>query len=735
MANDEVLGPRKTMFVLVIVVGCFAVLWPRILSPLILGHTQEQLKPNQFDREAGCCEVMFETEVAVLELVNEVCGSAVGVGGKLSPYAAAECRKAVNETCGLDIAAFLKRSDNVGKTTKMLLETMKSSNSSCLKEHFGVQLYLNTHTALNSWSQQDTLKQERSPIRGMGPHPALRERGRAIPPGVPPVQPRPPTPLPPHVRVRTSPLSVYYDIEIKPPPIPGMRPPLGSPGGPVPAPKSSMGFVMPIYTICIIVFFVYTLSKILFKRTGTPYESVTPDPQFRRRVFRDDSRSSPDKLGPKERDARDVELEALRARLAETERAMQRIVRQLALHDAEPQDNTRPYTNGTILLNSGPVQIIASEFQESKEKNINEQKNEPKEKETTPEVPTQSKDTGNVEKDIETRIENSTDDLTFEPLAANEKQTQDKENEIESKVIEPQISEKNVETIKDAGVEKITKLEQDQITPEQTDKETNRETSTNKTEESTVKPDTEVNEEELRNKDVDLIALSEGKEITKEVPLAESIAKFIEEEKDENNEEKRSPTELLEDALMEELLKEEEDGEQESPSVKVVGMEVTTHAADGGACPGAQPPLPAQTTQPQKPQHEAADVKSIYLETEIPQQTRVLVADFADRTDRPKPAKHAPLVVSGKMTLSLIQDAPRDTPERDPESTMDDFTTASAMTQPAEKEDDLSEEEIEEEIEEIEIEEEIIEEEVEEEEIEEDEEEIIEPKNAPKTNK
>lgn len=53
MANDEVLGPRKTMFVLVIVVGCFAVLWPRILSPLIVGHTSEQLKPNQFDRDAG----------------------------------------------------------------------------------------------------------------------------------------------------------------------------------------------------------------------------------------------------------------------------------------------------------------------------------------------------------------------------------------------------------------------------------------------------------------------------------------------------------------------------------------------------------------------------------------------------------------------------------------------------------------------------------------------------------
>ncbi|KAJ8716979.1 hypothetical protein PYW08_005378 [Mythimna loreyi] len=336
MANEEVLGPRKTMFVLVIVVGCFAVLWPRILSPLVLGPSREQLKPNKFDREAGCCEVLFETDMVYLELINEVCSSALQSDWKLNPYAAAQCRKAVNETCGVDLAAFLKRDENVGKTSKMLAETIKNSNSSCLKEHFGVPVWnLGVHISQNSWTQQDTIKQERPLIRGAGPHPALRERGRAIPPGVPSSPTKNTVAMPPHVRVRTSPLSVYYELDIKPPPIPGMRPPLGSPGGPVPTPKSSMGFVMPIYTICIIVFFVYTLSKILFKRTGSsPYEPVSPDPQFRRRVFRDDSRTSPDKLGPKERDTRDVELEALRARLAETERAMQRIVSQLAQRDA-----------------------------------------------------------------------------------------------------------------------------------------------------------------------------------------------------------------------------------------------------------------------------------------------------------------------------------------------------------------------------------------------------------------
>ncbi|XP_039759125.1 probable inactive protein kinase DDB_G0270444 isoform X3 [Pararge aegeria] len=678
MANDEVLGPRKTMFVFVIVVGCFAVLWPRILSPLILGHSSDHLKPNKFDRDAGCCEVIFETDVAVLQLVNEVCGSA---------HSASECRIAVNQTCGVDIAAFLKRTENVGKNTKMIVEAMKKSNSSCLRQNFGVPVYsMGEHFAVDSNYQQDILKQERPPIR-VGQHPALLERGRAIPPGPPP--PARPVVLPPHVRVR-SPLSVYYELDIKPPPIPGMRPPLGSPGGPVPAPKSSMGFVMPIYTICIIVFFVYTLSKLLFKRGGSPYEPVAPDPQFRRRVFRDDSRTSPDKLV----------VSAISGLVAEVTQQME-AGRAQTQQRQEGLDNARPYTNGTV-LHSGVVQIVASEYKEKTPEPQKQKEPIPEIKEVIPEEA--APDADKVTKDenqelIEIEAAPRAKESTPEPeILSVETQKDATETELNNK-IDDQLTNELVET---ENKENLKQPELVKLKQEEEEKHAELETSI---------PE----QEELPNNqegNLDHIQLSEGIESGKS-DLTKSAESLNEERKEEVENKEMSTEDLLEEAIQdlpeEELLEED----KENQSVKVVGMELTAHAVDGGSCRPEPPKAPPQTKT-----HEAEEVQSIFLDTEIPQQSRVLVADFAEERPLQEKRTHSPLVVSGKITLSLIQDAPRDTPDRDLESTVDEFTTASAFTQPAEKEDDLeegSDEEIEEEIEIEEIEEEVEEEEEEDE--------------------
>ncbi|GBP63394.1 hypothetical protein EVAR_56505_1 [Eumeta japonica] len=85
--------------------------------------------------------------------------------------------------------------------TTFVLDVMTSSETGGLKR---------------SRSIISTVKQERPMIRGAGPHPALRERGRAIPPasGVPTPPSRGPVPLPPHARVR-SPLYVYYEVEVQ----------------------------------------------------------------------------------------------------------------------------------------------------------------------------------------------------------------------------------------------------------------------------------------------------------------------------------------------------------------------------------------------------------------------------------------------------------------------------------------------------------------------------------------
>lgn len=164
MAEITDFGPRKTIFILAIVAGCFAVLWPKIFYPMLTAS--------------------------------------------VNPH----------------------------------------------------------HMTDNS----DTIKQERrTPPHAGGLHPALRERGRAIPSShiVPKVSDRPD-----HV-------------------VPKMRPPLGGAGHVVPAPKGSgtMGIIMPLYTLGIVLFFLYTIVKVLRKNSDSEiiseYPGAAAEKEFRKMVF------------------------------------------------------------------------------------------------------------------------------------------------------------------------------------------------------------------------------------------------------------------------------------------------------------------------------------------------------------------------------------------------------------------------------------------------------------------
>lgn len=51
MGDD--LGTGKTVFILVIVVGCFAILCPNVFYPMLFGSPQNRIKPSPIDRTTG----------------------------------------------------------------------------------------------------------------------------------------------------------------------------------------------------------------------------------------------------------------------------------------------------------------------------------------------------------------------------------------------------------------------------------------------------------------------------------------------------------------------------------------------------------------------------------------------------------------------------------------------------------------------------------------------------------
>ncbi|TRY75030.1 hypothetical protein TCAL_15596 [Tigriopus californicus] len=75
--------------------------------------------------------------------------------------------------------------------------------------------------------------------------------------------------------------------DLKPGPVPGMRPTMGGPGIQPQGHKGqggAMGILMPLYTVGIVIFFLYTVMKIIFKKNDDDYPppSLTPEKRVRR---------------------------------------------------------------------------------------------------------------------------------------------------------------------------------------------------------------------------------------------------------------------------------------------------------------------------------------------------------------------------------------------------------------------------------------------------------------------
>ncbi|XP_077275390.1 RIC3 acetylcholine receptor chaperone isoform X2 [Temnothorax americanus] len=285
MAEITDFGPRKTFFVLAIVFGCFTVLWPKILHPMFIGF----VTPHHSASDSSvCCEMIFESDVTAVDIMQEMCQNILRHHpidprvrdalklSKLTPQTASLCREEVLARCGIDLSSFLAERESLGKTYKQVLEEIRSFNSSlCLKMNFGVplsQLGIPHLIRYHILMPHSTIPQERrTPPHAGGMHPALRERGRAIPTS--------------HIVPKVTDRQKSNHV------VPKMRPPLGSAGHGVQAPKGSvtMGIVMPLYTIGIVLFFLYTIVKVLKKNSDSEiiseYPGAAAEKEFRKMVF------------------------------------------------------------------------------------------------------------------------------------------------------------------------------------------------------------------------------------------------------------------------------------------------------------------------------------------------------------------------------------------------------------------------------------------------------------------
>lgn len=132
-------------------------------------------------------------------------------------------------------------------------------------------------------------KQERPPHMKDVVHPGMQERGRAIPPH----------PSVPIVERPGRPMMPPGNVERRPGGVPG------HPGASLRAAayqaqnqqqqqqKGGHSMIMPLYTFCIVAFFVFTIVKILLKKTkksSVEQQPLQPDPNFAEKVFKQDAK-------------------------------------------------------------------------------------------------------------------------------------------------------------------------------------------------------------------------------------------------------------------------------------------------------------------------------------------------------------------------------------------------------------------------------------------------------------
>uniref|UniRef100_A0A8D9AGB1 Resistance to inhibitors of cholinesterase protein 3 N-terminal domain-containing protein n=2 Tax=Cacopsylla melanoneura TaxID=428564 RepID=A0A8D9AGB1_9HEMI len=395
MATSE-LSRGKTIFVLTVVAGCFAVLWPKIFYPMFFGSPQFQTNvekahggPPQLN---GCCDVYFEKDIQTLKIITQLCEENVllnAIANSSRPLSKVAmlnlCYRQLQETCNIDLSNVFKMNQRheLDSSFKQFISIVRTFNSSlCLKYHYNVNFnVLGTPRIINSNVMKPTslinakkvdkdknekelttddglksqMRQERPPhMRPEMLHPALRENGRAIPHE--------------HIVPRVEPDPVPRPVKQPGGPKPGMGRPAFGGGGPHAAKQGGggiMNLLMPMYTISIVAFFIYTMLRFVSNSSNNArdgrnasstdyYSSSTtelrstsyyqeeycapgngagkkqlPEPDAKPAAPAKEQEKPGSKLGWREQDAKDLEMESLRRRLEATEAAMERLVTQM----------------------------------------------------------------------------------------------------------------------------------------------------------------------------------------------------------------------------------------------------------------------------------------------------------------------------------------------------------------------------------------------------------------------